>query len=178
MGFGFNLFVAFILPPLTFLLLIGWGTTQRKIFGQLLGALWLVPIGLIAVSTIVELLLAPRKLQKEDYYDWYVIDRRYFPGRQADWQYNSLRFRITPSDSIYFYLTDKARILRVYRGQISTTTAYVSARLVLAMVQPTYHVVADNPTTYRSASGFRLVFHSQKFNDVYFKKGEWKPLPR
>jgi len=44
------------------------------------------------------------------------------------------------------------------------------------MEQPTYHVVADNPTTYRSAQQFNLVFYSRYFNNVYFKKGEWEPL--
>jgi hypothetical protein len=177
MGFGFNLFVVFILLPLTFLLLLGWGVTQRKIFGQLVGALWLALVSLVAFSAIVSAFSKSGNLEKEDYYGWYVIDRKFFPGQQADWQYNSLRFKVTPSDSIYFYVTDKARILQVYRGRISITTSYPSARLVLNMEQPTYHVVADNPTTYRGARQFNLVFYSRYFNNVYFKKGEWEPLP-
>ena len=178
MGFGFSLFCIFILLPLTVLLFVGWVLTRRKVFGWLLGSLWAAVIGLVSAITIANIVLAPKDLSKQDYYGWYVIDRSYFPGRQADWQYNSLRFRITSRDSIYFYLTDEEKIQRVYRGRISTTTAYASQRLKLDMEQPTYHVLAGNPTTYRSVRGFHLVFHSAKFNDVYFKKGEWQPLPQ
>jgi hypothetical protein len=39
------------------------------------------------------------------------------------------------------------------------------------MEQPTHHIMTSNPTTYRSAWSFYLVFYSPKFNNVYFKKG-------
>ena len=87
-----------------------------------------------------------------------------------------MRFYIASNGKISFYVTDKARIIKTFRGQVSTVKPYSSARLVLSMEQPTYHVVADNPTTYRSRSGFRLVFYSPEFNNVYFKKREWEPL--
>jgi len=44
------------------------------------------------------------------------------------------------------------------------------------MQQPTHHIVTSNPTTYRSAWSFYLVFESPKFNNVYFKKGQWTPI--
>ena len=174
---GLTLLFLFIILPLTAILLVGWAVTQHKAFKWAVLALWLTIFSLGATFAVVAALKTPRNLAKSDYYGWYVIDREYFPGRQADWQYNSLRFRITPSDSIYFYLADKERIVKVFRGRISTNEVYVSQRLTLHMAQPTYHVVADNPTTYRSTWNFHLVFHSAKFNDVYFKKGEWRPLP-
>ena len=176
MGFGFNLFLLFIVLPLTAVLIGSWLLTQKKIFGKALGLLWLAVAGLVFVSSILGHSNTPRELEEEDYYGWYVVDRGYFPGRQADWQYNSMRFYIASNGTINFYVTDKARIIKTFRGQVSTVKPYSSARLVLFMEQPTYHVVADNPTTYRSRSGFHLVFYSPEFNNVYFKKGEWEPL--
>ncbi|MGI4865520.1 MAG: hypothetical protein ACRYFZ_16485 [Janthinobacterium lividum] len=176
MGFGFNLFLVFILLPLTAILAISWLLTRKKAFSKALGLLWLAVIGLVVISNVTKPLSAKKNLAKEDYYGWYVVDRKYFSGRQADWQYNSLRFNIKANDSIYFYLTNKEHILKTYRGRISTVKPYSSERLVIDMEQPTYHVLASNPTTYRDARGFCLVFHSTKFNNVYFKKEEWKPL--
>src|SRR6185312_2821321 len=50
-----------------------------------------------------------------------------------------------------------------YKGKISTTAPYSSERLIVEMVQP-YHVLNTNPTLYRSAWSFYLVFNSPKYN--------------
>ncbi|WP_242529653.1 hypothetical protein [Psychroflexus sp. ALD_RP9] len=114
------------------------------------------------------------ELDKEDYYGEYVINRDYFKGEQTDWQYNHFRFEITDEDSIFFYVTDKEKILKTYRGTIKTTTPYSSARLIIEMDQPTHHIMTSNPTTYRSAWDFYIVFKSPKFYNVFFEKGKWK----
>jgi hypothetical protein len=180
MGFGFNLFFVFILVPLTGILLVTWLLTRKKIFGKALGLIWFGIFGLVLLSGIVHWLTAKTVLQKKDYYGEYVINRDYFPGRQADWQYESFRFEIKKSDSIYFYVTEKEKILKTYRGTIRTTgpSQYSSERLIINMEQPTHHIVTSSPTTYRSAWRFYLVFYSPKFNNVYFKKGKWKPLKK
>ena len=178
MGFGFNLFFVFILVPLTGILLVTWLLTRNKIFGKTLGLIWLGIFGLTFLSGIAQWLSAKILLEKKDYYGAYIVNRDYFPGRQADWQYNNFRFEIKDNDSIYFYITDKEKILKTYRGTITTTKPYSSERLIINMEQPTYHIMTSNPTTYRSAWSYYLVFYSQKFNNVYFKKGQWKPLDK
>ena len=180
MGFGFNLFFVFILVPLTGILLVTWLLTQKKIFGIVLGLIWLGIFGLGFYSSTIQWLRERKdfKLKKNDYYGQYVINRNYFKGGQADWQYNTFRFEIKDNDSIFFYVTDKEKILKTYRGTITTTAPYSSERLILNMEQPTHHIMSGNPTTYRNRSdrSFYLVFYSPKFNNVFFKKGEWKPL--
>lgn len=176
MGFGFNFFFIFILLPLTAILLLAWLITRQRSFGKALGLVWLGVIGLVVLSHIVQALTAKKKLEKEDYYGQYIIDRDFFPGEQADWQYNSFRFEIKENDSIYFHVTDKERIIKTFRGAITTVIPYSSARLVLDMQQPSHHILSYNPTTYRSTWSFYLVFYSPKFNNMYFRKGEWKPL--
>ncbi|MCB0515150.1 MAG: hypothetical protein R2798_08500 [Chitinophagales bacterium] len=73
--------------------------------------------------------------------------------------------------------TDKEKILKTYKGTIATTKSYRSERLITNMKQPTHHILSTNPTTYRNTWHFYLVFYSPKFNNVYFKKGEWVELP-
>ncbi len=170
------LFLLFIIVPLTgILLLVGW-MTNNKIFGKIAGYFWLGLLGLFIFGTIIRLLTDKTILKKKDYYGEYIVNRDYFKGRQADWQYDNFRFEIRENDSIYFYITDKEKTLKTYKGTITTTKPYDSQRLIINMKQPIHHIMTGNPTTYRSAWSFNLVFYSPKFNNVYFQKGQWEPL--
>lgn len=178
MGFGFNLFFIFILVPLTGIFLIAWLLSRKLLIGKILGVIWLGIFGLVLLSGVVRWLTSKTELEKDDYYGEYVVNRDYFKGRQTDWQYNNFRFEITDQDSIFFHVTDKKKILKTYRGTIKTTNPeyHRSDRLIIEMEQPTHHILTSNPTTYRSAWSFYLVFNSPKFHNVFFKKGEWKPI--
>ena len=164
--------------PLTIVLLLIWAITRKRIFVKILGYFWISLLGLFCLGTIVRLLTDKMELEKSDYYGQYIVNRDYFPGKQADWQYNNFRFEIKENDTIYFHVTDKEKILKTYRGTITTTKPYSSERLIIKMEQTTHHIMTSNPTTYRSAWSFYLVFYSPKFNNVYFKKGQWKPLDK
>ncbi len=176
MGFSFNLFFALILIPLTLISLSIWLITKIKSFGKTLGLIWIGIFCLIILSFLIKWLTSKTELNKKDYYGEYIINRNYFPGKQADWQYENFRFEIKNNDSIYFYLTNKENILKTYKGTISTIKPYSSERLRIHMEQPTHHILSSNPTIYRSSWSFYLVFNSPKFNNVYFKKGKWKPI--
>ncbi len=166
----------FILAPLTGILLLAWWGTGNKIFGKIAGYFWLGLIGLFIIGIIIRLLTDKKELEKKDYYGEYIVNRDYFPGIQADWQYDSFRFEIKDNDSIYFYVTVKEKIIKTYFGTITSTKPYSSERLIINMEKPAHHIMMSNPTTYRSAWGFNLVFYSPKFKNVYFKKGQWKQL--
>lgn len=176
MGFGFSLFFAFILLPLTGILLVIWLLTRYKIFGVIIGLIWLGIFGLVCLLSTIRWFTAKTHLEKKDYYGKYIVNRELYPGKQSDWQYDHFRFEIKDNDSIYFYVTDKEKILKTYKGAITTTKTYTSKRLIINMHQPTHHILASNPTTYRSAWNFYLVFDSTKFKNVFFKKGKWKQL--
>ena len=175
MGFGFNLFFVFLLIPLTVILLVIWLLTRKNFFGNVIGFVWVGIFGFMFFGLTVHWLTTKKELKEKDYYGKYIIDRNFFRGRQADWQYNSFRFEIKENDSIYFYKTDKEKIIKTYRGTISTT-GYSSERLIIDFEQPAHHILTSNPTTYRHVWSFYLVFYSPKFNNVYFKKGNWKPI--
>jgi hypothetical protein len=162
--------------PLTIILLVVWAISRKKIFGKIIGYFWLGLLGLLIIGTFIRLLTEKKVLEKKDYYGQYIVDRDFFPGKQANWQYNNFRFEIKDNDSIYFYVTQNTKVLKVYSGKITTTQPYNSERLIIQMVQPTHHIMSSDPTTYRSAWSFYLVFHSPKFNNMYFKKGVWTPI--
>lgn len=176
MGFGFNLFFVFILLPLTLILLSTWLITSKKIVSKTLVLIWIGVLCLVLVSGIIQWFTTKTELKKKDYYGEYIVNRKYFLGKQADWQYENFRFEIKENDSIYFYITDKEKTLKTYKGTISTVKPYNSERLKIHMEQPTHHILSSDPTIYRSSWSFYLVFNSPKFNNVYFKKGKWKPL--
>lgn len=176
MGFGFNLVFIFILLPALAVLLLLWITTWRKIFGKTILYILIGVNTLITCSLILQGLTSNVELDEEDYRGSYIVDRSFFPGVQADWQYNRYRFEIKENDSIFFYCTDGRQILKTYKGIVSTISPSGSARLILNMESPVHHIVSSNPTTYRSAWNFYLTFNSQKFNNVFFRKGEWRPL--
>lgn len=176
MGFGFNLFFVYILVPLTGILLVTWLFTRKKIFRKITALVYLGIVGLGILSGITQWLFSKTLLEKKDYYGEYIVNRNFFQGEQANWQYNNFRFEIKDNDSIFFYITDKEKILKTFKGTITTIKPFSSERLIINMEQPTHHILISNPTIFRSSWSFYLVFFSPKFNNVYFKKGKWKPI--
>lgn len=165
MGFG-----VFIFIPLLIILLLCGVITKRRFFGYAILSLIGGAIILFSLSQFFQWITSPKILTKEDYYDTYHIKRDLFPGKQADWQYNSYNFVIKDNDSIYFNVVSAGKISKVYEGKIETVSPYESARLKLCMDSPTHHILASDPTVYRSPLGFYLVFYSSKYNNVFFEK--------
>ncbi len=176
MGFGFNLFFLFIVIPVSVILIITFFITRKRAYGKLLGFVWLGMLVIATLSLIVESLTGKMELKKSDYYGNYIINRNFFPGTQADWQYKHFRFEIQNNDSIYFYETRNDTILKVYKGFITTIKPFNSERLVLNMEKPSHHILTSNPTIYRGTRSFYLVFNSPKFGNMYFIKGKWEPI--
>ncbi len=174
MGFGFNLLFIFVLIPISIILLILWIVTKNKIFGKIIG-MGIVGLLVFAIlSFILNKVFAKKVLVKADYYGEYVVNRAYFKGKQADWQYNHFRFEIKENDSAYFYVTNGKTILNTYKGTIRTAKPYQSEVLVMMMKKPTHHILSVDPTVYRDSWNFYLVFNSPKFGNVFFKKGHWQ----
>lgn len=171
-GFIFIIFLVII----SFVLFFIAGITEKRIFIKMIIGLWIFVLLLVTLSSIVSSIVKKKELKKSDYYGEYIIDRSFFKGKQADWQYNTFRFEIKENDSIYFYVTNKDKILEKHVGHIETNNDYNSERLIVNIKEPSYHVLATNPTTYRNIWGFYLVFESSKFKNMFFKKGKWKPI--
>lgn len=174
MFLGLKLLVLLVVSPLIIgLFLYGLKKKSEFIGKTILSFYGVVAVSIILMSTI-GILRQKIVLDKSDFYGEYVIDRSYFAGKQANWQYNNFRFEILKNDSIYFYVTDGKKIIETYKGKISTVAPYKSARLAIKMENPSHHILSTNPTIYRASWDFFMVFKSPKFNNVYFRKGEWE----
>jgi hypothetical protein len=149
---------------------------KTKSIGKLILVIYTIAFSFIIIITIVGTLAQKKILEKSDFYGEYVVDRNYFSGEQSDWQYNNFRFEIKKNDSIYLYITDGKIINETYIGKISTVTPYKSARLEIEIINKSHHILSSNPTIYREAWGFFMVFNSPKFHNMYFRKGEWQEI--
>ncbi len=170
--------IVVFLTVISGILLVFWGVSGKLWIGKLLWIMWMSVIIIALTSMFINWLNSKTVLEHDDYHGDYIIKRDYFQGTQTDWQYNHFRFKITEEDSIFFYYTDREKILKTYKGIVKTTNEYnySSARLIIEMNQPSHHILSDNPTTYRSAWDFYLVFESPHFYNVFFEKGTWKRL--
>ncbi len=177
MGFGFNLGMIFIIIPVSILLFILGVITKKKIFSIIFFSIWTVIIASVVLTSIIQFLMPDNKLDKDDYYGEYIIDREFFSGKESDWQYNRYRMEIKESDSIFLYTYDKEKLVATHKGGITTVQPYGSERLVIHMEKPNHHITNTNPTVYREGWGsFYLVFYSTKFHNMYFRKGNWKRM--
>ncbi|AZQ57295.1 hypothetical protein EJ994_00160 [Maribacter sp. MJ134] len=176
MGGFLLLIVLFILLIITIVFLIIWAITKKKAYGKAILYFWGGIFTLYFAMYALHLINSKKVLEKQDFYGHYTIDRNYFSGKQADWQYDNFRFEIRENDSIYFYVTDGPDIMETYKGKISTLAPYKSARLVIKMEEPNHHILTTNPTIYRESWDFFMVFNSPKFSNMYFRKGKWTKI--
>jgi hypothetical protein len=175
MGIGFNLLILLVILPITIILLIVWFITRKVLYGRVLGIVWLMILGLCILAWTTQALTGKKKLKKNDFYGHYIINRNYFPGKDADWQYDSFQFEIKDNDTFYFHIMDAGKIVKTINGTIQTVKPYQSQRLILNVRQPRSHIIDSIPTIYRDSWNFYLVFHSPKFGNMYYMKGKWKP---
>ena len=169
MGFGFNL-IGFPLLLLTTGGLIFYAIA-KKTWKPLLvvAALWGLTILLFVVSIIANRYSRPVRLTKTDIIGDYRIDTTFFTGTNAKWQYDHYRFTITPSDSIYFYLTKKDTVIRTFRKKISYSSGPPDLWKVHSDTT-TYHVIKYPPTLFRGQKKFYYVLKSDQYGNIFFRK--------
>jgi hypothetical protein len=109
-------------------------------------------------------------------YGNYIIDRSKYTGKQADWQYNHYRFKITEDNKIFFYITEKENIIKTIEGKVEFTEYGYSPHLKIELEEPKFHILKENPTLYREIWSFYYVFESDKYKNVFFTKGNWKSI--
>jgi hypothetical protein len=144
---------------------------------------WALFIVVSAVLLWLEPYFRPMVLTQHDIYGEYVIDRSKFPGYQADWQYDNFRFKITSDNKMIF----QSRTFGSYWKSDTLTVSYSSGYYDLDKEQycnrklrvhsdsNSHHIIREHPTLYRkSFNRFYYVFESEKFGNVFFKKGNWR----
>lgn len=96
------LFFLFFILPVGGLLVMTAITYRHTIFGKVLGYICIALVVLAAVLAVIFRLSEKKILKRKDYYGTYVIDRDVYAGKQADWQYEHIRFEIRDKDSVFF----------------------------------------------------------------------------
>ncbi len=178
MGFGFNIFIAFIIFPLTIILVIVWLFNRSKLLLKILGVIWGCIFGLALLSCIVHFFTDKRNVKRDDVYGEYIIDRTRFKGTQADWQYNHYRFEITRQNKFLFHILRNGDVIHTDSGSVRFVESYASPRIIITVPTPRNHIINDTPTLYRVPFSFYYVFRSPKFGSVFFMKNKWKPLDK
>lgn len=173
--------------PITVVLLVIWAITywksKRHLPGIILLVFWKYFFVLIALAYFLEWSFKPVILTNKDIYGTYVIDRDKFPGKQADWQYENIRFKLTENDEMIFQTRIYKDNWKTEKVKISFSTGYYdfdleeycNRNLIVHSDSTNNHIIRDNPTLYRNSFGhFYYVFESEKYGNVFFKKQKWK----
>jgi hypothetical protein len=170
---GFSILFAFLFLFLfgsTLLLVIIWVISKEEIYGKILGTIWLTVLSLIIFFWLLNFLNSKTELSENDIYGDYVIDKKMFKGKQADWQYEHFKFTITKSNIMDFHIMENGKIVKTISGKIGFKQFYASPRLVMKFEEPKFHILKQNPTLYRSNWSYYYVFESSKYGNMFFKK--------
>ncbi len=150
---------------------------KKKIFSKLILGLWIFFISIPILMLLVSIFTTKMELEKEDIYGNYIINRKKCPGEQADWQYNHYRFKITEDNKMYFYIIEKEKIIKTIKGNVEIKDYFsTSPHLKIMFDDPKFHILIENPTLYREIWTFYYVFHSDKFGNMFFTKGNWHAI--
>ena len=149
---------------------------KKKIFKTLNIGLWIFFFILPFIIMIIDLFNKKTEIEKKDIYGSYVINRDKCSGKNADWQYNHYRFKITEENKIYFYITEKENITKTIEGTVEFKEGYKSPHIKFNFEEPKFHILAENPTLFREIWTFYYVFESNKYGNMFFTKGKWKAI--
>lgn len=176
MGTGFDTLFDFVLLPLAAASLAVWFFVYSKPYGKYV--LYAAIGFIVAVGGLkgYDLYLKSTHIKAEDLYGSYIIDRSEYPGENADWQYNEFRFDIVPPNDIRFHKTTMERIANTTDGKLFFKERYRDFDELTLQMERSRHLWDIQPIVRGDNEQFHLVFRSTEFGDMFFIKGEWKPL--
>ena len=169
-AFGF-LFVIFLVITL-FLLLLKF-IFKHKIFNTLILGLWLLFISLPILIIIEDIFTSKKEIDTNDIYGEYVINKNKCAGKQADWQYEHYRFKITEDNKLHFFIfNNNKKLIKTIVKNIEIKNGF-SPHLDIKPTENDFHILRQNPTLYREVWSFYYVFESEKFGNMFFTKKKW-----
>lgn len=148
---------------------------KKKVLLKIFFGVWGFVAILFCVLFVIGFINSKTEVNKKDIYGTYIIDRDFFKGNNADWQYNHYRFEITKNDELYFYMTDGQKVLKIYKREVKFIEGYASTHLKIINENPKF-ILESEPTLYRNSWDFYFVFKTKPYANMFFKKGKWKPI--
>ena len=181
MGKGIYIYLTFLIP-ITIIFIIIWGIFRKKIIIKSIGIVWGIFMFLILLAITIGKIMQPIIIKNSDIYGEYIIDKTKFEGKQAEWQYENFKFKITESDELIFeskiygnkWKSEKVKVTYSSGYFDDNKKEYCNRKIRINSDSTNSHIIQDNPTLYRKSFGFYYVFKSAKFGNVFFKKGKWK----
>ena len=134
----------------------GWKSVLKRLFFILL--MPVVFLGALRWNSKV-------KPARDDVIGVYQVDRDFYPGKQADWQYETYELEVTETHLI----VRDSRASREWR-YIVHWFADPEYRWTFASEDPRHHLVAEGPAIYRERFGYYYVFRSRLYGNVFFRK--------
>ena len=164
-----------LLGFITLILLSIYHFTKKKILIKLIIGIWILVVSFFITVIIINFWTDKTNVTTEDFYGTYIVDRSFFKGENADWQYNHYRFEITKNDELLLYVTNGNKISRIYKKKIIFKKGSVSPHLKIINKNPNF-ILDSEPTLYRNSWDFYLVFRTKPYSNMFFKKGKWKQI--
>ncbi|TXF76370.1 hypothetical protein [Chryseobacterium sp.] len=154
-----------LILPVTYLL------TKKKIYLNLFLGIWGVIIVIICILFVNDFINSKTKVDKKDIYGTYVVDRKMFKGKNANWQYEHFTYKIKENNDFTFYeYFNNGSIKSIHKGRIKFVDGYTSPHLMIINLAPNHQVVDKEPLLVRSNWNFYYVFKSKKFGNMFFIK--------
>ena len=180
MGKGILIYLTFLIP-MTIIFIIIWAIFRKKIIIKSIGVIWGIFTILILLAFVVEKKMQPIVISNSDICGEYIIDRTKFEGKQAEWQYENFRYKITESEELIFeskiygnkWKSEKVKVSYSSGYYDENKKEYCNRKIRIHSDSTTHHIIKDNPTLFRKSFNFYYVFKSEKFGNVFFKKGKW-----
>ncbi len=189
MGFGFNLLFPFLVLLAAVSLLIAlFFSIRRKTFKPMLvtAGIVMIPVLILSGIWLFNKYYQPMNISKGDIYGNYRIDTTFYPGKQARWQYEHIRFEL---DSHFYKVNiqfegDSAG-QRIINGSINWKTGShpqlwefgrfsvgISAEsgFVGRIVPDSIMILGRQPILYRSHNRFYYVFENTPWGNLFFRK--------
>jgi hypothetical protein len=122
----------------------------------------------------ISLFNTPMGVDAGDIYGEYVIDRGMFPGKNADWQYQTYRFEITKADELKLHQLRDGQVVAIHQVPVEMLERYSNTRLkLLGGEVPRHHMLRNSPLMVRRPWSFYYVFNSPHYGNMYFEKKKW-----
>ena len=176
-----------------------------------IGKIWLIthttPIVLVAILLLAfcikiqvdRFVKSPMTVHYHNFQGNYVINRDYFKGENADWQYDHYRLKIK-KDTLYLYIMKNGKVIKTYKRNIKYDKHYkftkqtviefptdwgyedgrrVSDSLYSVRADSIRHAVGHealmrNPLLHADPFKFNLILRSERYGNMFFTKGKWK----
>lgn len=190
--------LAIILSVILFFILIITRIFIKFSFKKMLFLAMAIPIITLTLLCFVRSVFvffnSPMTVKKYHLQGEYVINRKMFKGKNADWQYKHYRMSIY-KDTMYLHILNHGKEIKRYKKKIKYLYPYhrghsVRDHTFLAFddkpiyvpdyqnkeEMKMYHLLNKDPMLMANPFSFNIILVSEKYGNMFFTHGKWKEI--